>query len=51
MLKMLIFALYVKTDHKLTVVNKVTRNLFLYSNLKVSTTKSQKKNILTFTKE
>ena len=26
---MLIFALHVKTDRKLTVVNKTTRNLFL----------------------
>ena len=26
---MLIFALLVKTDRKLTVVNKITRNLFL----------------------
>ena len=27
---MLIVALHVKTDHKLTVVNKITRNLFLW---------------------
>ena len=26
---MLIFALHVKTDRKLTVINKITRNLFL----------------------
>ena len=30
MSKMVIFALRVKTDRKLTVVNKITRNLFLY---------------------
>ena len=29
MSKILIFALHVKTDRKLTVVNKITRNLFL----------------------
>ena len=27
---MLIFALHIKTDRKLTVVNKMTRNLFLW---------------------
>ena len=31
MSKMLIFALHVKTDRKLTVVNKITRNSFLQS--------------------
>ena len=46
---MLIFALHVQTDRKLTVENKITRNLFLYQ--KVSTTKSQKEKILTLTKE
>ena len=41
---MIIFALNVKTDHKQTVVNKITLNLF-------PTTKFQKKKILTLTKE
>ena len=50
MSKMFIFTPRVKTDRKLTVVNKITRICFC-SNLKVSTTKSQKKKIPTLTKE
>ena len=47
---MLIFALHVQTDRKLTVVNKITRNLFLYQPKGIDY-QIQKKKILTLPKE
>ena len=47
---MLIFALYLKTDRKLTAVNKITRNLFLWQPKGIDYQISKEK-IVTLTKE
>ena len=47
---MLIFALHVKTERKLTVVNKISRNLFLQQAKGIDYQISKEK-ILTLTKE
>ena len=47
---MIIFALHVKTDRKLTVVNKITRNLFPQQP-KCIDYQIAKEKILTLTKE
>ena len=41
---MLIFALHVQIDRKLTVVNKITRNLFLQQRESIDFQISQEKN-------
>ena len=41
---MLIFALHVKTDRNLTVVNKITRNLFLQKPKDIAYKISKEKN-------
>ena len=41
---MLIFALHVKIDRKLTVVNKITRNLFLWQPKSIDYQISKEKN-------
>lgn len=47
---MFIFELYVKTDHKLTVVNKITRNSYIYQSKGIEYCISKEK-ILTLIKE